>query len=157
MADFEELQAPLKIVSGPWDMNQISAFLSDTVIPIRLATAGEWPMVQSMWFRYEAGRLWCATQKDSVLVARLSRNPRCGFEVAGDEPPYRGVRGYGSARIAAADGQQTLMHLLDRYLGQENQGLRRWLLQRADDEVAVILEDLSVSTWDFSGRMSAKQ
>ena len=90
-------------------------------------------------------------------MARLGRNPRCGFEVAADQPPYRGVRGYGSARIAAEDGQQTLLHLLDRYLGQENQGLRQWLLQRADDEVAVVLEDLAVSTWDFSGRMSPQQ
>ena len=157
MADFTEPQAPFGIVSGPWDAKQIGDFLSDSVIPIRLATAGEWPMVQSMWFRYEAGRLWCATQRNSVLVARLGRNPRCGFEVAADQPPYRGVRGYGSARIAAEDGQQTLLNLIDRYLGQENQGLRQWLLQRADDEVAVVLEDLAVSTWDFSGRMSPQQ
>ena len=156
VADQSESEAPLKILSGPWDIAQIERFLNGTVIPVRLATAGEWPMVQSMWFRYATGQLWCATQRNSVLVARLRRQSHCGFEVAGDQPPYRGVRGFGTARIAPAVGEQTLMELLDRYLKDDNRGLRDWLLKRADDEVAVILENLSVSTWDFSGRMSPR-
>lgn len=128
--------------------------LHSTVIPVRLATTGAgWPLVQSMWFRYEAGTLWCATRDDAVVVRRLHQEPRCGFEVAGDDPPYRGVRGYGTAEILAQEGRRVLHELLDRYLGADNLSLRTWLLSRADREVAIAVRGLSVSTWDYSGRM----
>jgi hypothetical protein len=146
----------LTIRSGPWSAGQIAEFLTETVIPIRLATAGEWPLVQSMWFRYHDDTLWCATRADAVVVRRLRAAPGCGFEVAGDDPPYAGVRGHGTAEILPPMGSRVLTELTDRYLGSENQSLRVWLLARAEDEVAIAIRDLVVSSWDFSQRMSAE-
>ena len=148
-------ESRLTITSGPWSANRITQFLTDTVIPIRLATAGSWPVVQSMWFRYHADALWCATRADALVVRRLQAQPRCGFEIARDDPPYAGVRGHGTAQILSDQGHEVLTELADRYLGPENQSLRDWLLSRADDEVAIAIGDLAVSTWDFSQRMSA--
>ena len=155
-ADYQdEARLRLTIKSGPWSVRQITEFLTDTVIPIRLATAGTWPLVQSMWFRYHDDTLWCATRADAVVVRRLRAEPRCGFEIAGGDPPYAGVRGHGTAEILPPLGSRVLTELMDRYLGSENQSLRAWLLARADDEVAIAVRDLVVSSWDFSQRMSA--
>jgi hypothetical protein len=86
--------------SGPWSPDAIADFLDRSAIPIRLASAGKhFPMVQSLWFLHERGALWCCTQDDSVLAQRLRADRRCGFEVAADAAPYRGVRGTGHATL----------------------------------------------------------
>ncbi len=141
--------------SGPWDMDQVAEFLLASVIPIRLATSGlHGPLVQSLWFEWDRGALWCATQQDAVVARRLEANPVCGFEVAADRPPYRGVRGQARAGILPAEAPTVLPRLLDRYLAAGYPQLRRWLESRLSTEVALRLELLSVSSWDYSPRMA---
>lgn len=144
-----------QVRSGPWDRAAVESFLVDTVIPVRLGTVGrEGPLVQSLWFVYESGSLWCCTQADALVVRRLRADERVGFEVSRDEPPYRGVRGSGRAVIDADAARDVLPRLLDRYgIGRER-GLGRWLLSRLDSEVAVRITDLAVTSWDYSARMS---
>lgn len=143
----------MKIRSGPWDRSAIESFLAETVIPVRLATVGgSGPLVQSMWFLYRDGSVWCSTQRTSVLCSRLTADPRCGFEVAADSPPYRGVRGRGVATFDDADPGTLLETLIDRYLG-DGGSLRSWLLSQVADEVSVRISDLTVVSWDYSGRM----
>lgn len=140
---------------GPWGESEITAFLQATVIPVRLATlAGDHPAVQSMWFTWDGERIWCATQESALVVRRLHENPRCGFEVAGDSIPYRGVRGTGRTQIIAERGEPVLRALIDRYLGTSNPSLADQLLARADTEVALAITPLTLVTWDFSPRMS---
>jgi hypothetical protein len=38
------------------------------------------------------------------ILEYLRVEPRCGFEVASDRPPYRGVRGQGVASLHPAEG-----------------------------------------------------
>jgi hypothetical protein len=141
------------IRSGPWSHAVIEAFLDETAIPIRLATSGAGgPVVQSLWFRYENGSLWCATQRDSVLARRLERDDRVGWEVSGDDPPYRGVRGTGQATLNP-EASPVLRLLIERY-GQSGTPLADWLLSRTDNEVAVRITDLYLTSWDFSPRMT---
>jgi len=145
----------VEIVSGPWDRSQISEFLDATVIPIRIASAGRTsPLVQSLWFRHDGDSLWCCTQADAVLTRRLTSDPRCGFEVSGDHPPYRGVRGSAQAEILGARAADILPGLIDRYLGDAPGPLADWLLSRLDREVAIRLHSLRVTSFDFSTRMS---
>ena len=43
---------------GPWDAATVARFLDETVIPVRLATAGRsGPLVQSLWFAHDHGAL----------------------------------------------------------------------------------------------------
>ncbi len=136
-------------------MASVEAFLESTVIPVRLATSGSaGPLVQSMWFLWRDGRLWCATQDSAVVVHRLEADPRCAFEVAGDLPPYRGVRGQGVAEVIRADGEGVLTDLLHRYFGGTGSGLARWLLSRADSEVAIAIRPDHMTSWDFRSRMA---
>ena len=146
----------VQIRSGPWDREQIEAYLRETVIPVRIASAGQsGPLVQSLWFRFDEDALWCCTQRDALIARRLGAEPRCGFEVSGDTPPYRGVRGQGTAELAAQPAATLLPQLIDRYQGAEESPLRRWLLARLDTEVAIRIGELTVASFDYSGRMGA--
>ena len=146
----------MDIVSGPWDETQITRYLREIVIPVRLATAGESaPLVQSLWFDFDDDALWCCTRLDALLTKRLRRSSACGFEVAGDLPPYRGVRGTAVAELHSADQAALILpRLIDRYLGDRDAPLATWLMSRIDDEVAIRIGSLRVTSYDFTPRMS---
>ena len=146
----------MRVLGGPWSAEAIEQHLRDTVVPIRLASLGPdgFPLVLSLWFLYEDGALWCATQRSARLVQRLRRDARCGFEVAADQAPYRGVRGRAEATLDDARGAELLPRLIRRYLGATDAPLASWLLARAESEIALRLGRLRVSSWDFSKRMA---
>jgi hypothetical protein len=145
----------VEIVSGPWGRSQIDSFLDITVIPIRIASAGRTsPLVQSLWFLYDDDAIWCASQAESVLTRRLRADPRCGFEVAGDLPPYRGVRGTGRVELLPEMAPAILPRLINRYLGDESSPLATWLMSRIDSEVAIRISGLRVTSYDFTSRMA---
>lgn len=144
-----------RIASGPWDEARIIDFLDTTIIPIRLATNGSsGPLVQSLWFAPRGLELWCCTQKTSLLTKRIERDDRVGFEVAADTPPYRGVRGTGVAHLVDTGVEATLRTLIERYQGAERTELSDWLVSRVDSEVAIRIEPRTISSWDFSHRMT---
>lgn len=144
----------MELRGGPWSTDTAEAWLGGARIPVRLAvlTRSGRPLVLSLWFLYEDGALWCATQGDSDVVRHLERDGRCAFEVGPDAPPYRGVRGTGTATIVPDRGPEILERLCDRYLEDHNRDLAEWLLSRGG-EVALRVGDLEGTTWDFSGRM----
>jgi nitroimidazol reductase NimA-like FMN-containing flavoprotein (pyridoxamine 5'-phosphate oxidase superfamily) len=144
-------------VTGPWSIEVVHAHLEAAAIPLRLAHATRTghPQVMSLWFVRRDAALWCATAPRARIVAMLEREPRCGFEVAGDAPPYRGVRGRAIATIDRSRGAEILEALVDRYLGTRETPFARWLLARADRETAIALEPRSVTSWDYRERMSA--
>jgi len=112
------------------------------------------PMICSLWFRYREGRLLCATKDDSTVARRLREDPRCGFELAPNEPPYFGVRGRGRASISSDGAIELLGELIDRYLGGRDSELATWLLGNAENEVTISIEPEGITSWDYSSRMS---
>jgi hypothetical protein len=147
-------QRAMTVRSGPWNAAGVRAFLQEAAIPIRLATNGPGPpVVQSLWFVYDGDALCCCTRADAVLTARIARDPRCGFEVSSDLPPYRGVRGSGTATIDADGAATVLPALIERY-GQGQTPLAQWLLSRLPDEVSIRISGLTVTSWDYSTRMT---
>jgi len=130
-------------------------FFEQNRIPLRLAciTRQGWPMVVSLWFLYEAEKLYCATQNASKLVYHLQQNSRCAFEVAGDQPPYRGVRGQGEITLIPALGRIMLERLSERYLRGTDTPLSRNLLSRAENEVAIEIRPVRIFAWDYTKRM----
>ena len=145
----------LTLRSGPWSAAAVEAYLAEAAIPLRIATNGQgFPLVQSLWFRYRDQALWCCTRADSVIIERLRRDDRCGFEVSADAPPYRGVRGQGRASILTTGAEQLLPELLERYLGSLDSALGHWLMSRIDDELVIRIDGLRVTSWDYSARMA---
>ena len=49
---------------------------------------------------------------------------------------------------------QVLGTLIDRYLDDGNASLSEWLQSRLENEVAILIRGLKVSSWDYSRRMS---
>ena len=141
-------------VSGPWTIDQVHLHLDDVVIPVRLSflDGDGHPRVLSLWFERRGPHLWCATQRNAMVARALDRDDRVGFEVAGDEGPYRGVRGRGRARIHPDAGSAVLGALMGRYLAPDDPLIPR-LRAQADQEVAIEIVPDRWFSWDFSGRM----
>ena len=140
-------------------MNEHQSFeryFLETKIPLRLACVSDsgWPVVLSLWFLYENGFLYCATQQSALVVSYLLSEPRCSFEIAADQPPYCGVRGRAIATIDEYRGLEILERLLYRYLGDVENHLAQKLLARKTAEVAIQLEIKSFNSWNFTNRMA---
>ncbi len=147
--------APRIRSTSAWDQRQIDAFLCDSHIPLRLAcNAGQgFPLLNSLWFEYHDGGLWCATHASSAIVPFLQRDPRCAFEIALNDPPYCGVRGQARAALTREGAAALLQRLIERYLGDSNPALADWLMSRADDEYAIRLDATWITAWDYRPRM----
>jgi hypothetical protein len=141
--------------TGPWDTAQARRFLTDMRVPLRLAVHGTsgHPVLVSLWYLPLEGRLWCATQQSAHAARLLERDPRCGYEVSVESPPYRGVRGTARATLHAGRGEEILRGLIDRYLESDTSRLAQSLLARVDTEVAISIEPRTMVTWDFEERM----
>ena len=139
------------------DLKQAEEYLRAIKIPVRLSckTQSGWPMIVSLWYYYQHGKIFCATQNTAKIVGYLQNEPRCAFEISADLPPYCGVRGQAIASIDEDIGGKILEKLLERYLGGMDNPLARTLLAKSDTEVALVLKPKQVYTWDFTSRMSS--
>jgi nitroimidazol reductase NimA-like FMN-containing flavoprotein (pyridoxamine 5'-phosphate oxidase superfamily) len=148
--DMTESQPQRSVISA-----ENAKYLEEARIPLSLAcvTNSGWPMVLSLWYIYSESKLWCATQKTAKVVEYLRCEPRCAFEVAGEAPPYRGVRGQGLATLNEDRGKEILERLLSRYLKGTQSPLAKQLLSRSENEDAIEIEPKSVFAWDYSERM----
>lgn len=144
-------------LKGPWGLPEVEAFLQDTTVPIRLATVGDdhFPRVVSLWFRYDAGALYCVTHQDSHLARMLERNANVGFEISGDTPPYYGIRGQGTVSLTPLGKSPLLRDLLTRYMGAVDSSLAQWLLSRSEQEKIITLLPLRLYSWDYRERMGS--
>ncbi len=143
-------------ISGAWSEAEIASFIDQAVIPLRLAVfgGGGIPLPLSLWFLRIDRTFWCATTESAQLVGYLKADGRCGFELAGDAPPYRGVRGQAIASIVPAEGGRILTRLMERYSIRPHSRLARTLTARADKEVAIRIDPDWITSWDFSQRMA---
>ena len=143
-------------VEGPWTPHDAESFLADCDWPMRVAaTASDgYPRVVSLWFRYESGRLYAVTHRDSSLAHLLRRNNKVGFEVAPNEPPYHGLRGQALAQLQPLGESDTLRQLLNHYLGGFDSKVAQWLLSRSDEEIVITLEPKRLYSWDYRERMA---
>ena len=140
---------------GPWTKTEVHAFLTDARIPMRVAanTPSGYPVVVSLWFLAEGDELFAAVHRSARIAKRLVADGRCAFEIAPNEPPYRGVRGQAMATLHHDGARSLLERLLERYLGSIDSSLGRFLLGRADDEFVVRLRPVRISSWDYGDRM----
>ena len=137
----------------------MTQFLTESTIPIRLSclSLSNWPIVVSLLYLYENRKFYCATQNTSKIAKYLKIHPRCGFEIAGDSLPYRGVRGYGIANILEGRGEETLRILLQKYFkGKQTSRLHKLLLSKnhLENEVAIEITPVRMFEWDYRQRMS---
>ena len=133
-----------------------SPFLRDSLIPLRLSAIDQdgFPVICSLWYLYHDDALYCVSHRNAKIIRLLKARPECGFEIAVNGIPYRGVRGKAIASLSSDSEGVLLSKLIDRYLGGSNQALADWLMSRKADEIAICLRPKTLSSWDFSERMS---
>lgn len=142
-------------LTGPWTTAETESFLESATVPIRLAvhtTSGRLWML-SLWYRYRDGRLECATSANADVVRKLRANDEVAFEISTNDPPYKGVRGNGTASIDTDEGKAVLRALIERYLGDTDSDLAAMLLEDGREEVRITIEPDRLATWDFTERM----
>ena len=141
---------------GAWTEPEVTAFLEEATIPIRLAThrpdGSLW--LVALWYRYRDGMLECATGASSDLVRFLRHDPAVAFEVSTNDVPYRGIRGTGTVELAPDDDKVVLRALLERYLGGTDSDLAAWLLDDDREEVRIRIDPHEIYSWDYSERMA---
>jgi len=142
---------------GAWDETEVAAYLDDARVPVRVATRtpGGRLWMLSLWFRRADDALLCATSASADVVEYVDADPGVAFEVSTNEPPYRGVRGNGTATVEPDPEKQLLRALLERYLGGTDTPLGRRLLGEDRKEIRIRIEPRRVHSWDYSDRMAA--
>ena len=143
--------------ASAWSEDQILNYLERADTPLRIScnqTDG-YPLICSLWFVHKDGILWSASHKNSYLVKALKNNPKIGLEVATNELPYHGVRGKADTELIDDSSGKILGKVSGKYLQGGNESLSRWLLSRKEDEYAIKIKPISLTSWDFSARMDA--
>ena len=93
-------------------------------------------------------------EETKTLISKwLQNNPLCGFEIAGDNAPYKGVRGRGVVSVTSAINNPVLPSLVDKYLGNRNSSLAFSLLSREETELTLNIKPTWMTSWDYSRRM----
>lgn len=129
--------------------------LLEKKIPIRFSCISKtgWPVILSLWYLQKNGKIYCATQKNAKVVEYLRVNPRCGFEIASEKPPYLGIRGRGKVVLKEDISLEILESLIERYLGNQESSLAKFLLSQKDNEIAIEIIPSKLFSWDYSKRM----
>jgi len=143
--------------AGAWDATETEAFLGSATVPIRLSCHAnrESLWMLSLWFLYRDDAFWCATSADADVVDYLADDDHVAFEISTNEPPYKGVRGNGTASVEPDEEKALLRELLARYLGGTDSDLADRLLSPDREEVTISIDPDRLYTWDFSDRMPA--
>lgn len=152
----EHKDKPELNISGPWTEEEIINYLEKITIPLRLSVFNKngWPVVVSLWFVTYGETLWCATPSSAYLAKLLKHTDRCGFEIAAENPPYKGVRGRGYIEVQNDVDNKILLSLIDKYLPGRDAPLAKWLLGRDDDELALSIKPIRFQSWDYTTRMN---
>lgn len=143
--------------TGVWSDDRLETFLRESTIPMRIATRrpdGSLWMV-TLWYRYRDGVFECATGAGADIVRFLRTDPEVAFDVSTNDPPYRGVRGNGTARIAPDADKATLRSLLDRYLRDTESPFAERLLSGDREELQIRIEPDELHSWDYTDRMQS--
>lgn len=127
----------------------------ESKIPIRIACIkpNGMPSVVSLWYVQINEKIYCATQNSAKIVSYFKKNPLCGFEIAADKPPYKGTRGEGNVKILDEKGQEILAILIQKYLGEKESNLSRFLKNNSKTEVAIEISPQKFFNYDYSKRM----
>ncbi|MFC7080149.1 pyridoxamine 5'-phosphate oxidase family protein [Halorussus caseinilyticus] len=140
---------------GAWTAEEVENYLDEAAVPIRVAChrPDESLWMVALWYRYRDGTFECSTWAEADVVTYLRNDSEVAFEVSANDPPYRGVRGNGSATLSRDEDKAVLRDLLERYLGGTDSELARWLLSPDRDEVRIRIRPRRVYSWDYTERM----
>jgi general stress protein 26 len=154
----------LKILNGspgfgaPLSEQETVDFLTKGKLIIHLGTLDEkgHPNVHPTWYYYDTGndRIYVETSKRAKKTYNLRNNENIYFCIDDPNPPYKGVRGKGNARIHEDINFNVPIteKIMIKYLGNLEHPMAYALLNMQKQGQSVILEikPKYYSTWDDS-------
>ncbi len=115
-----------------------------------------YPNIHPTWYYFDesSNNIYVATSKHSKKVSNLKRNPSIYFCIDDPNPPYKGVRGKGNARISENINNNISIaeKIMLKYLGSLEHQMAKTLMDlvRKGDEISIEITPEYFSTWDYS-------
>lgn len=136
--------------------NEIIEFLSNSKKNLQLATIDNKnePNIHPVWFYYENGKIYCATEKKSKKFQNILKNNLVYFSIDEGNSEFIGVRGKGSVKIVE-DIKSNLViseKIVKKYAGNLDSNLAKEVLDEIKNGVEIVLEiePKFFSTWSFT-------
>jgi PPOX class probable F420-dependent enzyme len=134
-------------------------FLESKLV-LQIATIDERgePNIQPVWFYYDKdeGKFSIITSKVAKKTQNLRNRPTIYFSIDDENPPYRGVKGKGSATIFEDPNRivPKAEKVSMKYIGTLDHPAAKEMVNRSKNGEGVLVEIIPkfFSTWDF-GKM----
>jgi PPOX class probable F420-dependent enzyme len=129
----------------------------ESKLTLQLATTDEKgePNIQPVWFYYDKdeGKLLIITSKVAKKTQNLRNSPTIYFSIDDAKPPYKGVKGKGSATIIEDPNRivPQAEKISIKYLGTLDHPAAKEMADRSKNGEGVLVEisPKFFSTWDF--------
>jgi PPOX class probable F420-dependent enzyme len=105
-------------------------------------------MLSPVWHEWHEGGFNVPTGEDDVKARHLRRDPRAGFVLYDNNPPYRGVELRCQPRIVPDPDRAVLRRIAVRYLGPERGNA--YADSSTGPSVVIRLEPGEWRAWDFA-------
>lgn len=151
----------MKIINGAPGLSpkmsekQVNVFLSLGKMNLQLGTIDKKndPNIHPVWYIYENGRFYFATETKSKKIQNIKRNKIVYFSVANEEEPFIGVRGKGHPKIIENKEQNSEItkKLISKYLGNKKSKLAKEITDEIKQGLEVVVEVTPryFSAWTF--------
>ena len=132
----------------------------ESKLNLQIATIDEKgePNIQPVWFYYDKdeGKLLVLTSKVAKKTQNLSNRPTIYFSIDDENPPYKGVKGKGTA--AVVEDPNLIVPQAEKismkYLGTLDHPAAKEMADRSKNGEGVLVKSSPkfFSTWDFGKR-----
>lgn len=136
--------------------DEVRNFLSTNKLFARLGTIDEKedPNIHPVWYYFDNGRIYFETGKNSKKVRNIRKRNNTYFCIDETNPPYKGVRGKGTAIISEDISRNIPIaeKIMIKYTGSLNNTMAKFLLDSIKRGESIIIEIIPhyYATWDHS-------
>lgn len=138
----------------PLSKREITRLLArPNILRLAYIVEGGYPVVHPVWYYYNKGRFFAATDMDSAKAMALRKSPAVYFLVdeSQKDKPTRGVRGRGTARVVddPAYATKVTRRNVKRYLGTLTSKAAKTVLEMGPGSCVIEITPLYMATWKF--------
>ena len=134
--------------------DEVRDFLFNSKLFARLGTIDEKgdPNVHPVWYYFNNDKIYFETGKDSKKVRNIRRRNKIYFCIDDTNPPYKGVRGKGTAIISEDISRNISIaeKIMIKYTGSLDNNMAKFLMDSINKGESVIVEIIPrfYATWD---------
>ena len=136
--------------------SEVKDFLLKTRLFARLGTIDEKedPNVHPVWYYFDNERIYFETGKDCKKVRNIRKRNNIYFCIDDTNPPYKGVRGKGTAIISEDTSRNIPIaeKIMIKYTGNLDNNMAKFLMDSIKKGESIIIEIIPhfYATWDHA-------